>query len=86
MTGAAPTDGVAIIEGVMGMFDGRATGGDGSTSEVATLLQSPVLLVVDVGGMSRSAALVQGYARFEPNTSVAGVVLNRVGGHDTTSS
>jgi cobyrinic acid a,c-diamide synthase len=78
---AAPADGVAIIEGVMGMFDGRATGPDGSTAEVAALLRSPVLLVIDVGGMSRSAAaLVQGYARFDPDVRVAGVVLNRVGG------
>jgi cobyrinic acid a,c-diamide synthase len=78
---AAPMDGVAIIEGVMGMFDGRATGSDGSTAEVAAIVRSPVLLVLDVGGMSRSAAaLVQGYARFDPNVRVAGVVLNRVGG------
>jgi cobyrinic acid a,c-diamide synthase len=77
----APADGVAIIEGVMGMFDGRATGPDGSTAEVASLLRSPVLLVIDVGGMSRSAAaLVQGYGRFDPDVHVAGVVLNRVGG------
>jgi cobyrinic acid a,c-diamide synthase len=77
----APADGVSIVEGVMGMFDGRATGADGSTAEVATILQSPVLLVVDVGGMSRSAAaLVQGYARFDPDVHVAGVVLNHVGG------
>jgi cobyrinic acid a,c-diamide synthase len=77
----APSHGVAIIEGVMGMFDGRATGADGSTAEVAAILESPVLLVVDVGGMSRSAAaLVQGYARFDPAAHVAGVVLNRVGG------
>jgi cobyrinic acid a,c-diamide synthase len=77
----APEDGVAIVEGVMGMFDGRATGSDGSTAEVATILHSPVLLVVDVGGMSRSAAaLVQGYARFDPDVRVAGVVLNHVGG------
>ena len=77
----APTDGVAIIEGVMGMFDGRATGPDGSTAEVAAIVRSPVLLVLDVGGMSRSAAaLVQGYARFDPEVRVAGVVLNRVGG------
>jgi cobyrinic acid a,c-diamide synthase len=77
----APADGVAIIEGVMGMFDGRATGPDGSTAEVAGIVRSPVLLVVDVGGMSRSAAaLVQGYARFDPHVRVAGVVLNRVGG------
>jgi cobyrinic acid a,c-diamide synthase len=77
----APEDGVAIVEGVMGMFDGRATGSDGSTAEVATILHSPVLLVVDVEGMSRSAAaLVQGYARFDPDVRVAGVVLNHVGG------
>ncbi|HXH08456.1 MAG TPA: cobyrinate a,c-diamide synthase [Alphaproteobacteria bacterium] len=77
----APSAGVSIIEGVMGLFDGRATGPDGSTAEVAALLQAPVLLVVDVGGMSRSAAaLVQGYARFDPAVRIAGVVLNRVGG------
>jgi cobyrinic acid a,c-diamide synthase len=80
-TRAAPRQGVAIIEGVMGLFDGRATGPEGSTAEVAALLQAPVLLVVDVGGMSRSAAaLVQGYAGFDPSVRVAGVVLNRVGG------
>jgi cobyrinic acid a,c-diamide synthase len=77
----APADGVAIVEGVMGMFDGRATGPAGSTAEVAAILRSPVLLVIDVGGMSRSAAaLVQGYSRFDPDVHVAGVVLNRVGG------
>jgi cobyrinic acid a,c-diamide synthase len=77
----APADGVAVIEGVMGMFDGRATGPDGSTAEVAAIVRGPVLLVIDVGGMSRSAAaLVQGYARFDPDVRVAGVVLNRVGG------
>jgi cobyrinic acid a,c-diamide synthase len=77
----APVDGLAVVEGVMGMFDGRATGPEGSTAEVAAILQTPVLLVVDVGGMSRSAAaIVQGYARFDPTVHVAGVVLNRVGG------
>jgi cobyrinic acid a,c-diamide synthase len=77
----ARTNGVAIIEGVMGMFDGRATGPEGSTAEVATILQAPVLLVVDVGGMSRSAAaIVHGYVHFDPAIRLAGVVLNRVGG------
>jgi cobyrinic acid a,c-diamide synthase len=65
----------------MGLFDGRATGPEGSTAEVAALLQAPVLLVIDVGGMSRSAAaLVQGYARFDAAVQIVGVVLNRVGG------
>jgi cobyrinic acid a,c-diamide synthase len=79
--GVAPRQGVSIIEGVMGMFDGRSTGPEGSTAEVAATLQAPVLLVIEVGGMSRSAAaVVQGYARFDPAVYVAGVVLNRVGG------
>ena len=81
LTRVAPAEGVAIVEGVMGMFDGRSTGPEGSTAEVAAILKSPVLLVVDVGGMSRSAAaLVQGYAHFDAGAQVAGVVLNRVGG------
>ena len=77
----APRDEVSIIEGVMGLFDGRATGPEGSSAEVAALVQAPILLVLDVGGMSRSAAaVVQGYAQFDPSIRVAGVVLNRVGG------
>jgi cobyrinic acid a,c-diamide synthase len=77
----APTDEVSIIEGVMGLFDGRATGPEGSSAEVAAILQAPIVLVVDVGGMSRSAAaVVQGYAHFDPMVRVAGVVLNRIGG------
>jgi cobyrinic acid a,c-diamide synthase len=77
----APRDEVSIIEGVMGLFDGRATGPEGSSAEVAALVQAPILLVLDVGGMSRSAAaLVQGYAHFDPVVRVTGVVLNRVGG------
>lgn len=77
----APSEGVSVIEGVMGMFDGRSTGPEGSTAEVAALVNAPVVLVVDVGGMSRSAAaIVQGYARFDPTARVAGVLLNRVGG------
>jgi cobyrinic acid a,c-diamide synthase len=77
----APVDEVSIIEGVMGLFDGRATGPEGSSAEVAATVQAPILLVVDVGGMSRSAAaLVQGYAHFDPTLRVTGVVLNRVGG------
>jgi cobyrinic acid a,c-diamide synthase len=80
-TRLAPTDEVSIIEGVMGLFDGRATGPEGSTAEVAAIVQAPILLVVDVGGMSRSAAaIVQGYARFDSTLHMAGVVLNRVGG------
>ena len=71
----------AVIEGVMGLFDG-ATGEDdtASTAHIARLLKLPVMLVVDCGRMSRSlAALVQGYREFDKRVNVAGVVLNRVG-------
>nr|WP_202512919.1 cobyrinate a,c-diamide synthase [Streptomyces sp. SID3343] len=72
---------LAIVEGVMGMFDGAAgRGGYASTAHVARLLAAPVILVVDARAQSRSvAALVRGFAAFEPGVGVAGVILNRVG-------
>jgi cobyrinic acid a,c-diamide synthase len=72
---------VAIIEGVMGLFDGKGGGGEyASTAHVAKLLGAPVLLVVDASAMARSAAaIVHGYATFDPGLNLAGVILNRVG-------
>ncbi|WFE20111.1 cobyrinate a,c-diamide synthase [Solwaraspora sp. WMMD937] len=77
--GAAGAD-LAVIEGVMGLYDGRVGGADvGSTAQVAALLAAPVLLVVDAAGQSRSiAALVHGFRSFG-QVHIAGVILNRVG-------
>ncbi|WP_048555604.1 cobyrinate a,c-diamide synthase, partial [Nostocoides japonicum] len=72
---------IAVIEGVMGLFDGRL-GHDGfaSTAHVAALTASPVILVVDVSHASRSvAALVHGLRSFDPSVRVAGVVVNKAG-------
>jgi cobyrinic acid a,c-diamide synthase len=72
---------VAIVEGVMGLFDGKSGGGElASTAHVAKLLDAPVVLVVDARAMARSvAATVHGYTTFDPGLKVSGVVLNRVG-------
>lgn len=70
----------AVIEGVMGLFDGMSgTQGFGSTADVAKQLNAPVILVVDAINMSRSAAaLVHGFCTFDPEVKIQGVILNRV--------
>ena len=72
---------IAVIEGVMGLYDGASGRGElASTAHVAKLLRAPVVLVVDAAAMARSvAAIVHGYASFDPEVEVRGVILNRVG-------
>jgi cobyrinic acid a,c-diamide synthase len=72
---------IAIIEGVMGVFDGFSYDHEeGSSAQIAKLLGSPVLLVLDVGKMARSAGAVAfGYTNFDPGLKIAGFILNRCG-------
>jgi cobyrinic acid a,c-diamide synthase len=72
---------IAVIEGVMGLFDGvEPTSDTGSTAEIAKWLGAPVLLVTDASGMSRNvAAIAGGFATFDPGLRMAGVICNRVG-------
>jgi cobyrinic acid a,c-diamide synthase len=90
-----PAD-IAVIEGVMGLFDGKSHGvsrddvsrygGDfASTAHVARLLDAPIVLVVDAGGMgSSAAALLHGFATWAPGTRIGGVIFNKTGspGHE----
>ncbi len=73
--------GIAVIEGVMGLFDGASGRGDfASTAHVARLLGAPIVLVVDAAGFSASAAaLLHGFATFDPGTRLGGVIFNQVG-------
>ena len=72
---------VAIIEGVMGLFDGASPSSrEGSTAEIAAWLAAPVLLVVNAHGVARSvAAMVKGYAEFDPEVRITGVIANHAG-------
>jgi cobyrinic acid a,c-diamide synthase len=71
----------AIVEGMMGLYDGVAGGGeDGSAAQIAKLLALPVVLVIDAGKSARSiAAVVKGFESFDPAVRFAGIVLNHVG-------
>ncbi|MYR21132.1 cobyrinate a,c-diamide synthase, partial [Streptomyces sp. SID6137] len=72
---------IAVVEGVMGLYDGAAGEGElASTAQVAKLLGAPVVLVVDASAQSRSvAALVHGFVSWDPQVRVGGVILNKVG-------
>jgi len=70
---------LALMEGVMGLYDSFDTGGEGSTAWTARLLGAPVILLINASRMTRSvAAVITGYQHFEPDTWIAGVILNNV--------
>jgi len=82
----AAGDGLLIIEGAMGLFDGAPPDGKGAVADLARLLRLPVILVVDAGRMAGSVApLVAGFAHHDPDVPVKGVILNNVGSdrHET---
>lgn len=80
-TAATASDDLAIIEGVMGLYDGADyLAESGSTAELAKLLETPVILVLDVRAQARSAAAVAlGFQRLDPAVPIAGIICNRVG-------
>jgi len=70
---------LAVIEGVMGLYDSPGMDGKGSTAYVARKLGAPVILIVNASRMTRSvAAVISGYQHFEPETNIAGIILNNV--------
>ena len=71
---------ISVIEGVMGLFDGRhADAADGSTAELAKQLNVPVVLIINAASMARTAAaIVQGMVNFDPDVTLMGVVFNQV--------
>jgi cobyrinic acid a,c-diamide synthase len=71
---------IAIIEGVMGIYDGIDGTDFASTAHLARILNAPIILVVDIKGMSRSVlALIRGFRDFDTTITIAGVILNQVG-------
>ncbi len=73
-------DAVAVVEGVMGLYDGHSREDDrGSSAYLSQVLDCPVFLVIDGRGMAKSAAaMVKGYATFKPNINLAGVIINKI--------
>ncbi len=71
---------LSLVEGVMGLFDGRGASSEGSSAHIAQLLELPVVLVVEASRQAGSvAALVRGFRDHQPSLQLVGVVLNGVG-------
>lgn len=80
-TATRKAGGVAVIEGVMGLYDGNGTTDEGSTAHLAKILSAPVVLVASGEGIGRSiGAVASGYRDFDRNVDLAGVIINKVSG------
>lgn len=72
---------ISLVEGNMGLYDSTDLEGKGSTSDMARSLKAPLILIVSTRNLTRSVApLLLGFQRFEPDISIAGVILNKVSG------
>lgn len=72
---------IAIIEGNKGLYDGMSTAGGDANADMAKLLNTPVVLVIDTNGITRGIApLLKGYQEFDADINIAGVILNKVAG------
>lgn len=79
-------DGMLVIEGAMGLFDGAPPHGKGASADLAKILNLPIILVVDAAKTAQSVApLVAGFAAHDPDVRIAGIILNNVGSarHET---
>ncbi|WP_434287273.1 cobyrinate a,c-diamide synthase [Celeribacter sp. SCSIO 80788] len=80
LTTLASGDGLLIVEGAMGLFDGAPPEGKGASADLARLFDIPVVLVVDAARMAGSVApLVAGFAHHDSRVKIAGVILNKTG-------
>ncbi len=78
MTQQAAGSGIAVLEGVMGYYDGIGASSEASSWHVATVTRTPAVLIVNARGASVSlAALVKGFCQFKPESMIAGILLNR---------
>lgn len=81
-TGRGADADLCLTEGNKGLYDGLDLDGSNSNAALATLLEAPVILVIDAQGMTRGIApLILGYQAFAPEVEIAGVILNQLGGH-----
>lgn len=72
---------ISIVEGNKGLSDGLDLDGSNSSAALAILLKTPVIMVIDTQGITRSVApLILGFQKFEPDVTIAGIILNKVGG------
>ncbi len=86
ITSLAAGDAPLIVEGAMGLFDGAPPEGRGSVADLAKILKLPVIMVIEASRMAQSVApILQGFAQYDPNVVIAGVILNKVGSarHET---